>query len=105
MSDDFEDRLRSALRPVDPGEEFTHAVMSRIITESTRAPPLARAPKPAFRWLSAGLVVSLVLGVLVSYQWQQQRAQGLEARRQLIEALRLTDQKLNAVYRVVNAGT
>jgi hypothetical protein len=105
MSEDFEDRLRSALRPIDPGEQFTRAVMSRISLESTRTPALSRPTRPAFQWLSAGLMVSMVLGVLVSYQWQQRRAQGLEARRQLIEALRLTDQKLNYVYRVVNSGT
>jgi hypothetical protein len=103
MTDDFEQRLRSALRPVDPGLAFTDRVMSQSTSASQ---PTSTFPlRPAFRWLSAGLMVSLVIGVCITYQLQTRRAEGLEARRQLIEALRLTDQKLNSAYRLANSGT
>jgi hypothetical protein len=41
--------------------------------------------------------------MLLAHEWQVRRLeQGREARRQLIEALRVTDEKLNLAYRVVN---
>jgi|SRR5580693_567265 hypothetical protein len=100
---DLEERLRSALRPVDPGDAFADRVMRQLATEpqSSSTPP----PRPAFRWLSAGLVASMVLGVCITWQYQTKRAEGLEARRQLIEALRLTDKKLDSAYRIANSGT
>jgi hypothetical protein len=104
MNDDFENHLRSALRPVDPGGAFTDRVMAQLAPGSQSC-ATSSAPRPAFRWLSAGLVVSMALGVCVTWQYQVKRAEGLEARRQLIQALRLTDQKLNSVYRIANPGT
>lgn len=108
MSNDFEDRLRDALRPVDPDEagldgEFARRVMSRIESEPSRPsrPPVAR-----FRWLPAALAASAVLGIFVIHEWQIRREQqGLEARRQLIEALRLTGEKLDLAYQAVNSGS
>jgi hypothetical protein len=44
-----------------------------------------------------------VLTLIVVHDWQTRREQqGLEARRQLIEALRLTGEKLDIAYQVVN---
>jgi len=101
MSNELNDRLRAALRPVDPGESFTQKVLARIGSEppaSDRSPsimgmPLARA---------AAIVAIGVASLVVAYQWQAQRAQnGLEARRQVIEALRVTSEKLDLAYRAV----
>jgi len=101
MSNDFDERLRKALRPVDPGERFTESVLARVANDpagSTR-----RVLKPTLRWLSAGLAASILLGVLVAHEWQLRRAQqGLEARQQLLEALRVTSNKLDIAYRAVN---
>ena len=102
-SNDFERRLRAALRPVNPGEGFAAAVLARIAAEPAR--PARRPRSPAVvSWLAFGLAVSVVLAVLLAHEWQVRRLeQGREARRQLIEALRVTDEKLNLAYRVVNS--
>jgi hypothetical protein len=101
-NDDLERRLRAALKPVDPGEEFARRVLWRIAAEPARTARLSRVPAVT-RWLTFGLAASVVLGLLVAHEWQLRRtAQGLEARRQLIEALKVTDEKLDLAYRVVN---
>jgi negative regulator of sigma E activity len=100
---DLERRLRSSLRAVDPGAGFTPRVMARIAAEPV---PVARTPRvgAVASWLTFGLAASVVLAVLLAHEWQVRRLeQGREARRQLIEALRVTDEKLNLTYRVVNS--
>ncbi len=97
MSDDLDDRLRDALRPVDPGEKFAQSVLSRIARDSLRP---QRRPL-AFRWSYAAAVAAAALGVLAAHQWHIRR-HGLEARRQLIEALQVTGEKLDLAYRAVN---
>ena len=98
MSDELEDRLRKALRPVDPEEGFAERVMSRIDS----APARHRWLPPRFRGLPAALAASLLLGVVLIYAWQADRERrGLEARRQLLEALHITGEKLDVAYRGV----
>jgi hypothetical protein len=100
MSNNLDDQLRGALRSVDPDDGFAQRVTSRIVHDSQRS----RWSAPLqFRWLSAALVAALVLGVLIAHDWQQRREQqGLDARKQLLEALRVTGEKLDLAYRVVN---
>jgi hypothetical protein len=106
MSKDLEDRLRGALRPVDPGDGFAHRVMARVVEDSSRSsrsrPPLRSQPR--FRWLAAAAGLACVaVGVLALHALQARRTQqGLEARAQLIEALRVTGEKLDLAYRAVN---
>jgi negative regulator of sigma E activity len=98
MSNDFDQQLRDALRPVDPDESFTRRVMSRIANEPTRS----RRPQRA-RWASVALAASVLLGIVIFHQWQLQRERhGIEARNQLIEALRVTGEKLDIAYRAIN---
>jgi hypothetical protein len=100
MNEDFESQLKSALRPVEPPEGFAERVMSRI----ERAPAQPRVTHFS-RWVAA-IAASVLLGVVVLHQWQMNRkAQGLEARRQLIEALRVTSEKLDIAYQIVNSET
>jgi hypothetical protein len=56
-------------------------------------------------WLSAGLAATLLLavGVVQHVRVVQERERGLEARREVIEALRVTNQKLDLAYRVVRS--
>jgi len=95
-------RLRSALRAVDPGAGFVPGVMARIASE----PAVSGRPRrvgAVASWLAFGLAASVILAALLAHEWQVRRLeQGREARRQLIEALRVTDDKLNLAYRVVN---
>ena len=98
MSKDFERQLREALRPVDPEEGFDERVMARIAREGSRARTMVT------RWVSVALAASVVFAaVLGAHEWQLRREQeGLEARKQLIEALRLTGEKLDVAYQAVN---
>jgi hypothetical protein len=105
MSNDIESRLKAALRPVAPSEQFSQ----RLIAQAQ----LGRPVRPKFRgsgigrplawWLSASLAASVVLGVGVRQHLQEQRFRqsGLEARREVLEALRMTSQKLDLAYEAV----
>ena len=98
MSKDFEQRLRDTLRPVDPEEGFDQRVMARIARERS----LTRGK--VTRWVSVALAASVVFAAILGmHEWQMRREQeGLEARRQLLEALRLTGEKLDVAYQAVN---
>ncbi|MDE2138035.1 MAG: hypothetical protein KGJ68_11420 [Gammaproteobacteria bacterium] len=106
--DDMDDtplarQLRAALRPEDPPQGFVAGVMARVAAEPA-APPRPRRSPAVLSWAAFGLAASVVLSVLLAHQWQVRRIeQGREARRQLLEALRVTDEKLDLTYRVVNA--
>lgn len=108
MSDDFESQLRAALRPVAPREHFSEQLLAQVTLgrpaqiKAHRLRPLRR---PLAWWLSASLAASLVLGVGVRQHLQERRLQqsGLEARREVLEALRVTSQKLDLAYEAVKS--
>jgi hypothetical protein len=100
MSTDFEDQLRKALRPVDPEAGFAERVLARI--EATPAARSRRWLPERFRGLPAALAASVVMGMVLVYGWHVDRERrGLEARRQLIQALQITGEKLDVAYRGV----
>ncbi len=99
MSEELDKQLRDALRPVDPGEQFAHGVLSRVASD-----PVPHRGRVSWRWQWAAALAVVVLGTLGVYQWQLRRAQGLEARRQLIEALQVTGEKLDLADRAVNGS-
>ena len=104
MSNELNDRLRAALRPVDPGESFTQGVLARIASEPARTPVwVHRAVRGrGLRWLSGALLAVVATGFLFAHHWRAQHVQqGREARRQVMEALRVTSEKLDLAYRVV----
>jgi hypothetical protein len=98
MSDDLDRQLRNALRPVDPGEQFARNVLSRIGTT-------AHQRHATFRWRWAAALGAVTVGTLALHGWQVKRAEGLEARRQLIEALHVTGEKLDLASRAVKDST
>jgi hypothetical protein len=99
MSEDLEKPLRSALRPEDPGEQFTRNVMAAIAQQdSSRSRATTARPRATLRWASAALVISLVVVVITTHHRQER---GLEARRQLLQALQLTGEKLDVAYQAV----
>ena len=107
MNDELEKSLRSALRPLDPGEKFTQGVLARINEEIPAATPRPRhyilSSRSAFRWTSATFAIVLTAGLFTAHQWQVHRTQrGLEARRQLFEALHVAGENLDTAYRMVN---
>ena len=106
MTDNLDDRLREALRAEDPGEEFVQQVMARLPKSGRMTQQWRRiaASNRTLRWVSVSLAVSLLVAVFGVYrQEERSREQGLKARQELIEALRLTSSKLDQVYRAVQA--
>ena len=112
MSENFENELRRALRPVDAPAGFTERVMRALPAqrESTPAHQL-----PAHRMMkrfgipiafAAALVLSVVLGQHVAEVQDQRMAEereaaGLAASRELMQALHVTSQKLDLAYQAV----
>jgi hypothetical protein len=100
----LEQNLRAALRPVDPGTGFVGGVLARVAAERSGQVRTFRA-RAALSWGSFALAASIVAALLLAHQQQVRRTeQGLEARRQLIEALRVTGDKLDLASRMVNGA-
>lgn len=108
MSEDIESELRAALRAVAPREEFSQKLVANVTSQQPRAPQWRRGAArrhPLAWWFSASLAASVVVAFGVHQHLQQQRLQqsGLEARREVKEALRVTSQKLNLAYEAVKS--
>jgi hypothetical protein len=109
MSEDLESRLRAALRPVAPSDEFTRNLIARVTADQAseaNAPGARRRnPRASAWWLSATMAASLLIAAGIEHHLQERREteRGLEARRQVIEALRVTSQKLNLAYEVIKS--
>jgi hypothetical protein len=109
MSEDLESRLRAALTPVAPSDEFTQDLIARVTadkgTEADARGMRRRSPKASPWWLSASMAASLLIAAGVQHFLQERREaeRGLEARREVIEALRMTSQKLNLAYEVIKS--
>ncbi len=109
MSEDLESRLRAALRPLAPRLDFTEDLVARVSAQRPATATLHafgwRTRRAPAWWLSASLAASLLIGVGIYSHLRQQheRAGGLEARRQVIEALRVTSQKLHLAYETINS--
>lgn len=104
MTDDLESKLRDALRPAAPGEDFDRRLLARLA--ATQREPVKRrggfASRPAW-WFSAAMAATVVLAVGVQHHRavEENREKGLEARRQVMQALRVTNDKLDLAYRAV----
>lgn len=96
MHEDLEAALREALRPTAPRPDFGARVMARVM-------PVRRRRTDRTWWLAAGLAaaVLIVVGVQHHMRQQQEIQAGLEARREVIEALRVTNQKFDLALQVV----
>jgi hypothetical protein len=108
----FEGELRRALRPVDAPDGFTERLMSALPADAkpvpvraTRIAPRAwshRFAMPAA--LAASLLLAVLLGQQVSVENERRAEQrGREASLELMQALRVTSQKLDLVYEAVNS--
>jgi len=116
-ANNFEEELRRRLRPVDAPDGFTDRLMAALPAQpkpvvvpftpkAVRRSPVREFGMPAA--LAASLLVAVLLGVrvaddraLVAEQAEQQK--GLAASRELMQALRVTSQKLDLAYEAVNS--
>lgn len=113
MSENFENELRRALRPLDAPAGFTERLMAALPEKREVAPVPVSAPQhrrfaqrfgiPAA--FAAALVVSMLLGQHVADVQRQRSEQqaGLAASRELMEALKVTSQKLDLAYQATKA--
>jgi uncharacterized protein HemX len=103
MSKEIESQVHAALRPVAPSEEFSQKLLARVMAGQPAQPKPRRLLGAGARHLAWWLAACLILAVGVQQHLEQQRLQqsGLEARREVVEALRMTSQKLNLAYEAV----
>ncbi len=121
MNENFENELRNALRPVEAPEGLTDRIMRALPPRAATVRSVAPAPTPmpatdardrASRryWVPGALAASLLAAVLAGQHVAQLREQriareeGLAARRELLQALRLTSEKLDLAYQAVQAA-
>jgi hypothetical protein len=114
MTDEFENQLRRVLRPVDAPEGFTERLMQRlpgaaphgsepvVVTLPVRAERKARNfTIPAA--LAASLLGAVLLGQYTAvHRIDREEAAGRAASREILQALRVTSQKLDLAYEAVN---
>lgn len=95
-------RLRRALQPVDPPDDFARRVRARV--EAARATSAAQAVARGSGWRSWLATAAAVAGVALGtygYQQYEQRREAIAARAQVLLALHIASRELNAVQRVV----
>ena len=110
MNENFEDELRRRLRPVDAPEGFAERLMAALPAErkSTVVAFVPKAAHPARHFgvpaaLAASLLVAVFLGVRVANDRALiEEQKGIAASQQLMQALRVTSQKLDLAYEAVN---
>lgn len=110
---DVEDRLRRAMRPIDPPAGFAERVMRALPAREPPAPvavlAATRRTPPVSAWqrfstpvaLAASLLVAVLAGKQIAIQ--QEQREGLAASRELMQALRVTSQKLDVAYQAVQS--
>jgi hypothetical protein len=119
MTDEFENELRRLMRPVAAPDGLADRIMAALPKTAppatvTRLADVASAKqRKRDYWMPAALAASLVGAVLlgtfsakksdVELAQREEQAAGLEASRELLEALRVTSQKLDLAYEAVNA--
>jgi hypothetical protein len=110
MSQDLESQLRAALRPIAPSTAFEKKLIACLTDNPQQAQPQAgrrgwTGSHPRTRWLSVAAAACLLIAVGMQNRMQvrRERENGLEARRQVVEALRVTSQKLDLAYEIVKS--
>jgi hypothetical protein len=100
-TDRLERALQASLRPVDPGADFTAALMRRLATAPPEAASPAMAPSAGRRRLhSASLALAASVVVALAVGWQlldvqaAQRAELARIHTQLLLALEITSESL-----------
>ena len=111
MNENFENELRRRLRPVDAPEGFTERLMAALPAE--RKPTVVaftpRVARPFLRQfgmpaaLAASLLVAVFFGMdVANHRERIEEQKGIAASQQLMQALRVTSQKLDLAYEAVN---
>jgi hypothetical protein len=97
--DPLESELGQALRHVDPPAGFADRVLQRAANGAVRE---SIGVRPLFGWATAAALVIVVSGGLWYRAEEHRRAEGEEARRQVLLSLQITGSKLHAVQMKIN---
>lgn len=109
MSQELESRLRAALRPIAPSAALEKKLIAAVTDKPAFTPVksgwLRSGAHSRVRWLSIGAAACVLIAVGMQHRLQQrdERENGFEARRQVVEALRMTSQKLDLAYEIVKS--
>ncbi len=110
MSQDLESQLRAALRPIAPSATLEKKLIACVTDDPRHSQPTVHRVGGAgwrsrTRWLSVAAAACLLIAVGLQnrQQLRRERENGLEARRQVVEALRVTSQKLDLAYEIVKS--
>jgi hypothetical protein len=108
MSDEFENALHRALRPQDPGGDFSARVTARLEAGGRSATPAARARFILRRvlrsyWVPAALAACIIagFGLVEMRQHALDTARASQARAQLLQALSIASDNINIVRTAV----
>jgi hypothetical protein len=112
MTEDIENELRRRLAPVDAPVGFTDRVM-RALPADVKPAVITALPASRRSWMQrfgipTALAASLLAAVMLGRYSAEQRElraerEGLEASRELMQALRLTSEKLDIAYQAVQS--
>ena len=83
----LEQELKQALARKDPSPDFADGVVTRA------GLPVSHRRRTIPRWLATAAAVIVICGGAEAWRWRQ----GLEAKRQVMEAMRLTAGTLNHI--------
>jgi anti-sigma factor RsiW len=104
----LEQELTKALQRDSAPEGFAEGVLARVREEETRQPQFqpswfAFLRQPVFRLAATVVVFLVMIGGMAEYRrYEQQKEAGQVAKRQLMEALRVTGAKLHYARQKVN---
>lgn len=101
----LEQELKQAMARKDPSPDFAARVEAlvqpRAEARIQQSPVLEMPRRRVFvmpRWVAAAAAVVVIAGSAEAYRWHR----GMEAKRQVMEAMRLTAEKLNHIQARVN---
>ena len=103
---DIDRALERAMDADDPGPAFTNRVIAAIKAEGTVVPFTAptASRRTGFIWRAALPIAATIALVAGGAQWrakQAEEARGRAAHAQLMQALRMTGEKLDVVHRAI----
>ena len=97
------DELRDALRRVDPPAGFADRVIGKVRLKSDTTGSASSRQAPAiFRWAIAATVVAALGGGAWYRTEERRRAEGEEAKRQVLLSLNIAGNKLRSIEMKVN---
>ena len=102
---DIDRALERAMEADDPGPAFAGRVIAAITGDTVAAArPASTRTSRAIVWRALLPLAATVALTVAGVQWQAARAEDARARaahEQLLQALRLTGEKLNVVHRAI----